>query len=117
MDEEGVEFVNTEEESKWVNHLKEDLHKVEIIHDREAPPQYYLLNTLNEYKTERKIAFRRELIAFIIIALIILAFYFTIALKLATLFLWIQGIALFFIPATIIAEKKRRKNREEVTMF
>lgn len=105
------------EENKWVDHLKEDLRKVEIIHDREAPSQYHLLNTLNVYKAERKIAFRRELIAFICIALIILTFYFTIALKLSTLFLWIQGIALLFIPVIIIAENRRRKKREEVTMF
>jgi Flp pilus assembly protein TadB len=104
-------------ESEWISTLMEDLQSIEEIHEPEIPEQYQLMNTLNELKAKRKAAFKRELAVFLITALMILTLYATIAFKMTTIFIWIQVLALIFIPIIFIAEAKRRRKQERVTMF
>jgi Flp pilus assembly protein TadB len=104
-------------EKESISRLKEDLKRIEDIYETEAPPSFQLMNTLNEFKAERKKASKRELAAFLITALIILALYTTIVFNMSTAFIWIQVVALIVIPVIFIAEKKRRNKLEEVTKF
>jgi Family of unknown function (DUF5345) len=104
-------------ENEWISYLNDDLQKVEEMHEIEVPQHAQLMSTLHEFKLERQKAFRREFIAFILTALIILVSYGTIAFKMTTVFIWIQGLALIIIPISFIAEKKRRSKQNEVTIF
>lgn len=104
-------------ESEWISKLMDDLQEVEDIHEMEVPQQHHLMNTLTKFKTERKKAYRRELITFLITAFIILVSYAAIAFKMTTVFIWIQGLTILFIPFIFMAEKKRRNKRKEVTML
>jgi Family of unknown function (DUF5345) len=101
-------------EKEWMTCLKEDLQKVEEMHDINAPQQYQLMRTLQEFKLERKKAYKREFILFLFTALIILASYATIAFKMTTVFIWIQGLVILVIPFIFLAEKKHRNKRKEV---
>lgn len=104
-------------ENEWMSKLMEDLQKVEGIPGVEVPEQEELMNTLTRFKEERKKAYRREFMMFFMTALIILASYAAIAFNMTAVFIWIQGLALLFIPLIFLAEKKRRNKRKEVTML
>lgn len=105
-------------EDEWISHLVEDLQKVEVMQEPEIPEAYQLMHSLTKFKAERKKAYKREMVAFLVTALLILISYSTIALKMMTVFIWIQGSALLLIPIIFMLEKKRRRKlRNEVTMF
>lgn len=104
-------------ENDWITLLKEDLQKVEEMHEIDVPQQVQLMSTLQEFKMERKKASQREFILFLLTALIILVSYATIALKMTTLFIWIQGFAIIVIPFIFLAEKKHRTKQKEVMKF
>jgi uncharacterized membrane protein len=105
-------------EDEWISHLVEDLQKVETMQEVEIPEADQLMHSLMTFKAERKKAYKREMIAFLVTALLILISYSTIAFKMITVFIWIQGFALLLIPIIFMLEKKRRmKRRNEVTMF
>ncbi|MDQ0228189.1 DUF5345 family protein [Metabacillus niabensis] len=96
--------------------LKQSLKDVETVYEVEIPEHFQLMNTLIEYKKERKRAQRRELIIFIFTAIIILAFYMTLAFKLTSVFMLLQIFTLCFMPIAFIFERKRRNKREEVSL-
>ncbi|MBO1512650.1 YxlC family protein [Metabacillus bambusae] len=105
-------------EDEWISHLVKDLQKVEEMQETEIPEAYQLMHSLTKFKAERKKAYKREMVAFLVTALLILISYSTIAFKMMTVFIWIQGFALLLIPIIFMLEKKRRrKQRNEVTMF
>jgi Flp pilus assembly protein TadB len=105
-------------EDEWICHLVEDLQKVEAMQEPEIPEAYQLMHSLTKFKAERKKAYKREMVAFLVTALLILIFYSTIAFKMMTVFIWIQGFAMLLIPIIFMLEKKRRRKlRNEVTMF
>lgn len=95
----------------WLNQFKSDMKKLDDSYVPKVPDQGQLMSTLSKFKAERKRAFKRELALFLLTAFIILTSYIMIALKLTTLFIWIQGLVLLAIPTIIIAEKKRVKKR------
>ncbi|HEY4553918.1 MAG TPA: YxlC family protein [Bacillaceae bacterium] len=101
-------------EQEWLDQFKKDLEKVDRTYEPAVPSQFQLLNTLNEFKAERKRAFKRELIAFLVTALLILAAYMVVVFKLPPVFLWVQGFTLLMIPVIFFAERKRIRKRNGV---
>ncbi|ALC82855.1 MULTISPECIES: DUF5345 family protein [Bacillus] len=103
------------ESKEWTEQFKSELNKLEDMQEVEVPEQYQLMNVLQEYKARRQKTFKREIVAFLLTAILVLAMLVLISLKVTTAFLWIQGLALFFIPIIFLAEKKRRSKQDEVT--
>lgn len=98
----------------WQEAFKADLKVLEDVHHMRVPEQAELLTALQQFKEKRKKAFARELIAFLVTALVIFTSYAMIALKLATVFIWIQGITFFIVPIVLIVVQRRRNSRNEV---
>lgn len=103
------------ESNEWTEQLKAELNKIEDMQDVEVPEQYQLMNVLHDYKARRQKAFKREIAAFLVTAIVILSMFVMISMKITTAFLWIQVLALLFIPIIFLAEKKRRSKQDEVT--
>ena len=101
-------------EKEWIDRLMHDMKKLEDVHQAEVPRQYELMYTLTQFKRQRKKAWMRELAIFIFTALIILATYFVVSLRVPVVFLWVQIIAIIAIPIIYTAEKKRRRSLSEV---
>lgn len=102
-------------ENEWLDSFKNDLKKLEDMYEPNVPQQIQLMGTLKQFKAERKKAFRRELAAFLVTALFVIASYAVIAFKLTIVFIWVQGLALFFVPIIFFAERRRRKSRNGVS--
>ncbi|RWR09646.1 YxlC family protein [Siminovitchia fortis] len=101
-------------EKEWVEQLMSDMKRLEDAHQAKVPQQYELMNALSEFKSRRKKAWKRELAIFIFTALTILAAYFVVSLRMPTVFLWGQILAIIMIPFIYAAEKKRRRSSNEV---
>ncbi|KRG14038.1 hypothetical protein ACA29_06735 [Lederbergia galactosidilytica] len=102
-------------EQEWLSRFKQDLEKLEKPFEAKVPEQAHMIQVLQNFKTRRKRAFRRELIAFLITALFILTSYSVLAFKLTSIFIWMQGLLICGLPIMFIVEKKRRKKRDEVS--
>ncbi|WP_223068682.1 DUF5345 family protein [Paenibacillus caui] len=103
------------DEKEWLQRFTRDLEKLEELDTPQVPEARQLLHTLNQFKEARARASKRELIVFVAAALLILGSYALMVLKLEGGFLWIQSLALLFIPAIYLAERRRRRSRGEVT--
>ncbi|MBW8350096.1 DUF5345 family protein [Bacillus sp. IITD106] len=101
-------------EDEWLNRFKKDMEKLEDVFEPAVPERYQLLNTLNEFKAQRKRAFIRELMVFLATAFVILTSYIVFTFKMPPVFLWVQGFAFVFIPIMLIAESKRKSKRNGV---
>lgn len=101
-------------ENEWIERLMNDMKKLEDAHQAEVPQKYELMDTLAEFKRQRKKAWKRELAIFIFTALTILATYFVVSLKMPAFFLWVQVMAIITIPIIYAAERKRRRSLNEV---
>lgn len=101
-------------EDEQLKRLKTDLEKLESVHEPEVPQTFQLMKKLNEFKGQRKKAWKRELFAFIAIALIILSSYSVIVFRSPEIFVWIQVAAMITVPVIYSAEKKRRSALGEV---
>ncbi|MCJ7842713.1 DUF5345 family protein [Lederbergia sp. NSJ-179] len=103
------------QEQEWLTQFKKDLEKLEKTFEAKVPEQTQLMNVLQEFKRKRKRAFKRELTSFLITALLILISYSLLALKITSVFIWVQGLAIGAIPVILIAERKRSKKQVGVT--
>lgn len=101
-------------EKQWEKAFKADMKVFEDAHHFRVPHEDELLTTLQQFKEKRKKAFVREFIVFFITALMIFTSYAVIALKLTTVFIWIQAIALFVFPMLLLFEHRRKTSRGEV---
>lgn len=102
------------DEHHWEKEFKANLTVFEDVHHVRVPAEDELLITLRQFKEEQKKAFVREFIVFFITALVVLTSYVVIALKLTTVFIWIQAIALFVFPMFLLFGHRRKNSRSEV---
>ncbi len=103
-----------EDQEKWLADFRHDLEKLEKSYEPQIPNQHEIVRTLQQFKAKRKRAFTRELIIFIITAIFVLSTYMLLALKVTTLFIIIQVVAIWVIPIIVYVERRHRQKRERV---
>ncbi|MCD2367267.1 YxlC family protein [Bacillus sp. BS3(2021)] len=100
--------MNDRDEKETVTQLKRELERMDDTFVPPVPQVFELNQRLARFKQERKRALKKELLCFIIMALVILSAYLTISVQVPAVFIMVQGAALIFLPALALLEKRRR---------
>ncbi|KAA6451174.1 YxlC family protein [Bacillus swezeyi] len=104
--------MNERDEKETVTHLKRELKKIDDTFVPPVPQQFELNQRLARFKQERKRALKKELLCFIVLALVILSVYLTISIQVPAVFVMVQGAALIVLPALAVIEKRRLTDGE-----
>jgi hypothetical protein len=105
--------VNERDEKETVTHLKRELERIDDNFVPPVPQAFELNQRLARFKQERKRALKKELLCFIVMALVILSAYLTISVQVPAVFIMVQGAALILLPALALIEKRRHTADEE----
>ncbi|MEC1417788.1 YxlC family protein [Bacillus haynesii] len=96
------------DEKETVTQLKRELERIDDNFVPPVPQVFELNQRLARFKQERKRAFKKELLCFIVMALVILSAYLTISIQVPAVFIMVQGAALILLPALALIGKWRR---------
>ena len=105
--------MNERDKKETVAHLKHELEKLDDTFVPPVPQAFELNQRLARFKQERKRALKKELLCFIVMALVILSAYLTISVQVPAVFIMVQGAALILLPALALIEKRRHTADEE----
>ncbi|KFM84461.1 YxlC family protein [Bacillus paralicheniformis] len=100
--------MNDRDEKETITQLKRELERMDDTFVPPVPQVFELNQRLARFKQERKRALKKELLCFIVMALVILSAYLTISVQVPAVFIVVQGAALILLPALALLEKRRR---------
>ncbi|MED1145148.1 YxlC family protein [Bacillus paralicheniformis] len=100
--------MNDRDEKETITQLKRELERMDDTFVPPVPQVFELNQRLARFKQERKRALKKELLCFIVMALVILSAYLTISVQVPAVFIMVQGAALILLPVLALLEKRRR---------